>query len=121
MDNKEADRVAWNNIMLVDPPDSDDLYLRFTKRVFSDVWSRPGLARRERRLVTLTAIAATGNGPILPHHMKPALESGDLTTSELAEWVVHIAHYAGWPASAQAYTALRMAAAELGIEFEDDD
>ena len=107
--------------MLADPPDSDELYLRFTKRVFSDVWSRPGLARRERRLVTLTAIAATGNGPILPHHMKPALESGDLTTNELAEWVVHIAHYAGWPASAQAYTTLRTLVDELDLGFEGDD
>ncbi|MCY3577585.1 MAG: carboxymuconolactone decarboxylase family protein [bacterium] len=121
MNNKEADRVAWNNIMLVDPPDSDDLYLRFTKRVFTDVWARPRLERRERRLITLTAIAATGNGPILPHHLKPAMESGDLTPDELEEWVVHLAHYAGWPASAQAYTALRMAAAELGLEFEGGD
>ncbi|MCY4036002.1 MAG: carboxymuconolactone decarboxylase family protein [bacterium] len=121
MNDKEADRVAWNNIMLDDPPDSDDLYLRFTKRVFTDVWARPALGRKERRLVTLTAIAATGNGPILPFHLKPALESGDLTASELAEWVVHLAHYAGWPASAQAYTALRTAAVELGIEFEDGD
>ncbi len=121
MDKKETDRAAWNNIMQVDPPDSDDLYLRFTKRVFTDVWARPGLGRRERRLTTLTAIAATGNGPILPHHMKPALESGDFTPDELAEWVIQLAHYAGWPASAQAYTALRTVAAELGLEFSDDD
>ena len=121
MDKNEADRVAWNNIMLDDPPDHDDLYLRFTKRVFTDVWARPRLGRRERRLTTLTAIAATGNGAILPFHMKPALEAGDLTTDELAEWVVHLAHYAGWPASAQAYTALRTVAAELGLEFEDND
>ncbi|WP_420639263.1 carboxymuconolactone decarboxylase family protein [Candidatus Poriferisocius sp.] len=121
MNNKEADRVAWANIMGDDPPDHDDLYLRFTKRVFSDVWSRPRLGRRERRLTTLTAIAATGNGPILPFHMKPALESGDLTPDELAEWVVQLAHYAGWPASAQAYTALRTVVAELGLSFEDED
>ena len=107
--------------MLDDPPDSNDLYLQFTKRVFSDVWSRPRLGRKERRLTTMTCIIASGNAAILPFHMKPALESGDLTADELAEWVVHIAHYAGWPASAQAYTTLRTIATELGLDFEDDN
>lgn len=121
MDNKEADRVAWNNIMLFDPPDSADPYIQFTKRVFTDMWSRPKLGRKERRLTTLTCIVASGNAAILQFHMKPALESGDLTPDELLEWVVHIAHYAGWPASAQAYITLQTVSAELGLEFEDSD
>ena len=121
MNNKEADRVDWKNIMLFDPPDSDDPYIHFTKRVFTDMWSRPKLGVKERRITTLTCIAASGNAAILPFHMKPALESGDVSPDELMEWVVHIAHYAGWPTSAQAYTALRTAVAELGLEFEDDD
>ena len=121
MNSKEADRAAWNSIMLFDPPDSGDAYIQFTKRVFTDMWSRPRLGRRERRLTTLTCIVASGNAAILQFHMKPALESGDLTPDELLEWVVHVAHYAGWPASAQAYTTLQKVVAKLGLEFEDND
>ena len=36
-----------------------------------------------------------------------ALSSGDLTADELHEWVLHVSFYAGWPAGANAYAALR--------------
>lgn len=105
-------RQAWREIMGNDPPeDLSDLYLQFTSDLFVNVWTRPGLSRRDRRLITLTAVATRGSPEALPHHIKAALQLGDLTREELSEWVVHLAHYAGWPASAEAYIALQVAQA----------
>jgi alkylhydroperoxidase/carboxymuconolactone decarboxylase family protein YurZ len=68
------------------------------KVVFGDIWNRPGLSRRERRIVTLTALAM--HGQMAAHgtlHVKAALDSGDLTAEELREIGVQMAPYAGWP------------------------
>ncbi|MFG2894478.1 carboxymuconolactone decarboxylase family protein [Streptomyces sp. NPDC048248] len=68
------------------------------QHIFGDLWDRPGLSRRERRLVTLAVLAALGQDrPHAPLHIKAALESGDLSETELRETAVQIAYYAGWP------------------------
>ncbi|WP_019546641.1 carboxymuconolactone decarboxylase family protein [Streptomyces sulphureus] len=68
------------------------------RHIFGDVWDRPGLSRRERRLVTLAVLAALGQERLhAPLHIKAALDSGDLTEAELRETAVQIAYYAGWP------------------------
>ena len=98
---------AWREIMGNDPPEAlSDLYLQFTSDLFVNVWARPGLSRRDRRLITLTAVATRGSPEALPH---PALQLDDLSPEELSEWVVHLAYYAGWPASAEACIALQTA------------
>ena len=107
----------WSDVMGTPrPAEMADAYMEFTGRVFDDVWSRPGLGRRERRMTTLTAIAVGGSSGPLEYHMRAALETGDFTVDELMEWVVHLAHYGGWPVSADAYVVLRQLAAELGAD-----
>jgi len=65
--------------------------------VFADVWNRPGLSRRARRLVTLTCVgAADAEGPIV-EHVYAALKSGDLSIDDMHEFVLHFAVYCGWP------------------------
>lgn len=69
---------------------------------FGDVYARPGLALRERMLVTLSAVAALGNAqPQLAAHVRNALNIG-LTREEIAEAFMQIAGYAGFPASLNA-------------------
>ncbi|MEU8706328.1 carboxymuconolactone decarboxylase family protein [Streptomyces sp. NPDC048565] len=69
-----------------------------TKVVFGDLWNRPGLSVRERRIITLTVLAMLQSHQIHGHlHVKAALDSGDLTEAELREVAVQIAYYAGWP------------------------
>lgn len=110
----EEIQQIWRDIMANEPPGSlGDPYMQFTAGLFKNVWSRPGLTRRERRLITLTAVAARGSAEALPHHIGAALKLGDLSKDELLEWVVHLAHYAGWPASAEAYVILQTAAAQI--------
>jgi 4-carboxymuconolactone decarboxylase len=64
--------------------------------VFAEVWTRPDLGMRERRLVALTALAGSNAPAELEKHIYGALASGDLTQHELDEWVLHFAVYCGW-------------------------
>lgn len=82
------------------------------EHLFADVWARPGLGIRERRLVTLTILACLGNEMTLRLHFGAARKSGDLSDAELDELVLHLAHYAGWPPAAVASQILRQLRAE---------
>jgi 4-carboxymuconolactone decarboxylase len=64
--------------------------------LFGDVWARTELAPRDRSLVTVAALIANGNTEQLPGHLNRARENG-LSESELAEVIIHLAFYAGWP------------------------
>lgn len=102
--------TMWQEVMGVPAPDGGGDFVAMTRdHVFGQVWSRGGLSRRERRLVTLTAIAAGGAHSILPFHLGAALESGDLSSDDLDELAIHLAHYAGWPVGAVVHTAVRQA------------
>jgi alkylhydroperoxidase/carboxymuconolactone decarboxylase family protein YurZ len=59
--------------------------------VFAEVWSRDGLTRRERRLITLTAVAACGDATAVEAHVRAALATGDLTVEELSELTLQFA------------------------------
>jgi 4-carboxymuconolactone decarboxylase len=64
--------------------------------VFAEVWTRPGLEIRERRLVALSTLAGSNSTGDLERHVYGALAGGDLTRDELDEWVLHFAVYCGW-------------------------
>lgn len=69
----------------------------FTNDVlFGQVWERPELSPRDRSLVTVTALVATGGTEQLGYHLGLARENG-LSEQELIEAVTHLAFYAGWP------------------------
>jgi 4-carboxymuconolactone decarboxylase len=97
----------WREVMQAEPPRVTDPYTEVTAdHLMGQIWARAGLARRDRRLVTLTIAAVTGQGGPLRNHLRASLESGDLSIEELHEWVLHLAHYGGWPAATTAYGAL---------------
>ena len=73
--------------------------------LFGDIWERPGLAKRDRSLVTVAALVALCRTDQMASHMRRALDNG-LTKEELAEAITHLAFYVGWPA---AMTAVRTA------------
>ncbi len=69
----------------------------FTNGVlFRDLWRRPGLAPRDRSLVTFSALVATGQAAQITYHLNRALDSG-LTAAEAGEALAQLAFYAGWP------------------------
>ncbi len=106
-DHRARSLVMWRQIMQAEPPPVSDPYTELTAdHLMGAVWTRPGLARRDRRLVTLTIAAVTGQRDPLRNHLRASLESGDLSLAELQEWIIHLAHYGGWPAGTTAYALL---------------
>lgn len=67
-----------------------------TDALFRDLWLRPDLAPRDRSLVTVSALIATGQVAQVPFHLNRAMDSG-LTRVEVAEVLTHLAFYTGWP------------------------
>ncbi|MBK8025163.1 MAG: carboxymuconolactone decarboxylase family protein [Chloroflexi bacterium] len=74
--------------------------------LFGDVWARTELAPRDRSLVTVAALIANGNTEQLSGHLSRAKENG-LTESEIAEVIIHLAFYAGWPRAMSAVKVAR--------------
>ena len=106
-DHRARSRAMWREVMQAEAPPVSDPYIELTTdHLMGRVWTRPGLARRDRRLVTLTVAAVTGQRDPLRNHLRASLESGDLSLMELHEWIVHLAHYGGWPVATTAYAAL---------------
>ena len=64
--------------------------------LFGDVWARPQLSRRDRSLVTVSALIAMNRPDQLRSHLALARQNG-LTEEELVEAITHLAFYAGWP------------------------
>ncbi len=69
--------------------------------LFADIWSRPGLSDRDRRLLLIGMLAGTGAQDVLSIQVPAALSSGDLDAEALREIVVFLCHYAGWPNGAR--------------------
>jgi len=73
-----------------------------TERVlFGDIWERPGLSKRDRSVITVTALVAMNRTEQLPFHLRRALENG-VTKDELVELITHLAFYSGWPTAMSA-------------------
>ena len=73
--------------------------------LYGDVWERPQLSKRDRSLVTVSALIALNRPDQLRSHFVKARENG-VTQDELIETITHLAFYAGWP---NAVTAIGVA------------
>jgi len=64
--------------------------------LFHDLWLRPALAPRDRSLVTVSALIASGQVAQIPYHLNRAMDNG-LTKAEASEALTRLDFYAGWP------------------------
>ncbi|AMY11961.1 4-carboxymuconolactone decarboxylase [Luteitalea pratensis] len=87
--------------------------------LFGDVWRRPELAPRDRSLVTISALIATGKSGQLQGHLSRALANG-VQPIEASGVLTHLAIYCGWPSAVsalevydQVYTARKVDLATL--------
>lgn len=78
-----------------------DLYNLSVGYLFGEIWSRPHLNLRERELITLAANIALARPHGTHSHYRSALHIG-ITKEEIMELIIHVGHYAGWPAIAHA-------------------
>ena len=76
-----------------------------TEVLFRDLWLRPDLAPRDRSLVTVSALIASGQVAQIPYHLNRAMDNG-LTQAQASEVITHLAFYVGWP---NAFSALPVA------------
>ena len=67
-----------------------------TDLLFRDLWLRPALAPRDRSLVTVSALVASGQVAQITYHLNRAMDNG-LTQAQASEVLTHLAFYAGWP------------------------
>lgn len=81
-------------------------FVELSKDVLADdLWRRPDLAPRDRSLVTIATLAATGEAGQLPQHFQRAAGNG-LTDAQMAEALTHLGFYAGWPKAGAAISKL---------------
>jgi 4-carboxymuconolactone decarboxylase len=74
-----------------------------TRYAWGEIWARPGLDRRTRSAITLTALTALGHHHELAMHVRAALRNG-LTADEIKEVLLQSAIYCGVPAANRAFT-----------------
>ena len=78
-----------------------DLGLLSINTVFAHLWTRPGLSRRDRSLITVAALIATRANHELRYHFPIAIKNG-VTREELEELIYHLTGYVGFPPAASA-------------------
>lgn len=74
--------------------------------LFGDLWERPQLSKRDRGLVTVSALIAMNRPDQLRSHLVRARQNG-VTEEEPVEAITHLAFYAGWPNAVTAVSAAR--------------
>ena len=77
-----------------------------TEYAWGEVWSRPGLSRRDRSLLTLSSLITGGHENEIGMHIRAALTNG-LSRDEIGEAIMHTALYAGLPAANSAFAIAR--------------
>lgn len=86
-----------------------------TRYAWGEIWSRPGLDRRMRSAITLTALTALNHHHELAMHVRAALRNG-LGADEIAEVLLQAAVYCGVPAANRAFAIAQEVLREEGVE-----
>lgn len=85
-----------------DMTDGTGDFFRYTAdHLFADIWQRPGLSDRDRRLLLIGMLTGTGAHDVLSIQVPAAHAAGELDDDALREIVVFLCHYAGWPNGAR--------------------
>jgi alkylhydroperoxidase/carboxymuconolactone decarboxylase family protein YurZ len=79
------------------PPESAPYSEETVDRLFAQIWDRPGLSVRDRRLLTIGVTAALGRADLAETQFVGALKGGELDRAQIGEVILHLAYYAGWP------------------------
>lgn len=87
--------------------------------MFADIWSRPGLSIRDRRLLVIGATAMLGRPDLIEVQVKGALVNGELDKAQLDEIALHLAFYVGWGNSTALIRGFHAALASAGTQAQD--
>ncbi len=113
----ETYRVVYGDMAKNQTPRGENLWIdSMVDQLFAEVWARPGLAVRDRRLLVIGALAAQGQGHLVGVQVRRAVEAGELTLDEAEEAMLQLTHYVGWGLG----THLAMVVPRLRAELDGD-
>lgn len=126
-ERRAAARAEYERIMTTPSPDPMGAYIEsgVIGFVFGEMWRRGVLTARDRRLITLSCVAAADAAMPIDTHVWAAINSGDLTYAEFDELVLHLGTQLGWPKASvlqmHGMTSAFRLAEERGEELEAHD
>ena len=103
VDRAEANKTAFDA----------DFQAFITEGAWGSVWSRPGLSRRERSMITIALLAALGHDEEVAMHVRATANTG-ASMDDVKEALLHVAVYAGVPAANRAFRVAKQAFRETG-------
>lgn len=74
-----------------------DFFATTVDHLFAEIWSRPGLSQRDRRLLLLGALTAQGLDDVADIQVRSALGNAEVDAEQLREIALFLTHYVGWP------------------------
>jgi 4-carboxymuconolactone decarboxylase len=90
--------AKMNEVYGWEMPDMPGDYFALTvDHLFANIWSRPGLSMRDRRIMVLTVVTALGNSDLTEVQVNAAFVNGELSEEELREMTIFLTHYLGFP------------------------
>ena len=82
--------------------DMEGDFFRYTvEHLFGDIWQRPGMSDRDRRLLLIGMLCTHGAQDVLSIQIPAAYKAGELDEDQLREIVIMVCHYGGWPVGAR--------------------
>lgn len=84
-----------------------------TRYAWDEIWNRPGLDHRTRRMLVITTMVALGRWEEYTLHVRAALQSKDLSEDDIKELLLQATIYCGIPAANHAFKEARAVIAEL--------
>jgi 4-carboxymuconolactone decarboxylase len=96
-----------------------DFQAFITEGAWGSVWSRPGLTKRERSMITLALLAALGHDEEVAMHVRATANTG-ASPDDIKEALLHVAVYAGVPAANRAFKIAKQELAKRGSGAEGE-
>ena len=97
-------------------PFNEEFQELITRFAWNEIWNRPGLPHKARRMIVIAQTAALGRWEEFNLHTRAALESGDLTQDDVKEILLQTAVYCGVPTANHAFREARGVIAGLGAK-----
>ena len=96
-------------------PFNEEFQEMITRHAWGDIWTRPGLPRHTRSLITISMLIGMNHAEELKMHLKVARNNG-VTRDEIKELLMHSAIYCGIPAANAAFHLAASVWDEIGVE-----
>ena len=96
-----------------------DFQAFITEGAWGSVWSRPGISKRERSMITIALLAALGHEEEVAMHVRATTNTG-ATMDDVKEALLHVAVYAGVPAANRAFKVAKQAFREIGVLTDEE-